>query len=137
VEIDPLDVEGWTGLGRACVALDYPAGVAEVVEKLRALSPEAADRLAHGYAAAPGPGGEAAPAAEAAGGSGGEPAGAVLPATGGGLAGFDAWLATLRRRPGADVREADSGRLPLAAAGPSPDRSRGRTGFRANDPRRP
>jgi tetratricopeptide (TPR) repeat protein len=116
VQVEPNDVEGWIGLGRTCVALDYPAGVAEVVEKLRGLNPAAADRLAQAYAGTPtGPlgGGLRVP-------KGRSPAlgtGATgSPDQGDGPSGFDAWLTSLRRPPSLDARDADSGRLPLAVS---------------------
>jgi tetratricopeptide (TPR) repeat protein len=119
VQTEPDDVEGWTGLGRACIALDYPAGVAEVVEKLRALNPPAADRLAEAYAAAPahdggtGGAGTRQPVGRA---RGSEDRRSVVAGAGQPVAGFDAWLTSLRGAAAAAPRDLDTGRLPLASA---------------------
>jgi tetratricopeptide (TPR) repeat protein len=54
VQLAPEDLEGWRGLGRSCMALDDMAGLAEVMERVRALSPACAESLANEYAATAG-----------------------------------------------------------------------------------
>ena len=118
VQFKPKDVPAWFGLGRACIAVDYTAGLAEVMETLRLLNPDSAERLAREYA-------EAVSTSEAAGRPAFDPrrrpAAAPRPGrpleemTGSertALASFDAWVTALRAS--AEARDDDPGRLPVA-----------------------
>jgi tetratricopeptide (TPR) repeat protein len=119
VQIKPRDVAAWLGLGRACIAVDYTAGLAEVMETLRLLHPDSAERLAREYA-------DAVSTHEASSrpafdprrrGAGAEP-GARPPgeelsgSERSALASFDAWVTSLRAS--AQARAEDVARLPLA-----------------------
>lgn len=120
LQLKPKDLAALCGLGRACIILDYTAGLTQVMETLRTLSPDLAEGLAREYAMAIDPDAvDSMPPLERHPRPSSSPHlhRAEEPATEGervAQASFGVWLSSLRRS--AEMRE--SSRLPLAPTHP-------------------